>query len=273
VRINVFFFDRVDNPTIGLLIKDRLGNEVFGTNSYNMNQQLGAYNRGDTLSLCFSFATNIGSGEYTLTAAVHTLDVHLFECYDWVDKILLFTVVPSGDFEFVGSAKLYPEMSFDRTPGDPTRAREMIHQIFHDAPGQLTMGHANQKFLCKGWYEPEGADSEHVRWTDREFAFFIRITGNQLVLETSCSKPDIAASPMEGTIYAEGQQVGMFRLSDHEWHEFTFALPKTLPNEVVLFTVRLNTSWSPAALLESHDRRALGILVRRIAIVPAPVEQ
>ncbi len=273
VRLNVFFLDRVENPTIGLLIKDRLGNEIFGTNSYKMNQRLGTYNRGDTLSLSFTFAANIGSGEYTLTAAVHTLDVHLFECYDWADKILLFTVVPSTEFEFVGAAKLYPELSFDLTPGDPTRAREMIHQIFHDATGQLTMGLDSQKFLCKGWYEPEGFDPEHVRWTDEEFAFFVRVTGNQLVLEASCGKPDIATSPMEGTIYAEGQQVGMFRLADAEWHTLTFTLPETLLNHVVLFTVRLNAGWSPAALLESHDRRTLGILVRRIAIVSASVAE
>lgn len=272
VRLNVFFLDRVENPTIGLLIKDRLGNEVFGTNSYKMNQRLGSYNRGDTLSLRFSFAANIGPGEYTLTAAVHTLDVHLFECYDWADKILLFAVVPSSDFEFLGAAKLYPELSFDRTPGDPTTAREMIHQIFHDAPAHLTMSHAGQKFLCKGWYEPEGFEPDHVRWTDQEFGFFIRVTGNQLVLEASCSKPDIGASPIKGTIYAEGLQVGTFQLTDTEWHTLAFILPDTVLNEVALFTVRLNTSWSPAKLLGSNDRRTLGILIRRIAIVSAPVE-
>jgi hypothetical protein len=273
VRLNVFFLDRLENPTIGLLIKDRLGNEVFGTNTYKMNQRLGSFDRGDTLTVHFTFSANIGAGEYTLTAAVHTLDVHLFECYDWVDKILLFTVIPSSDFEFVGAAKLYPEVSFESIPGDPTTAGKLIHQIFHDASNQLTMAHANQKFLCKGWYEAEGVEPEQVRWTDREFGFFIRVTGNQLAIEASCNKPDIARSHMEGAVYAEGQQVGTFRLADADWHRLTFGLPETLRDRVVLFTVRLNTSWSPAALGVSNDRRELGIMIRGIAIMSASVAE
>ena len=53
---------------------------------------------------------NIGSGNYTLTAAVHTGDVHLHSCYHWVDMIRTFEVLGNPEFYCIGLARLKPSV-------------------------------------------------------------------------------------------------------------------------------------------------------------------
>jgi lipopolysaccharide transport system ATP-binding protein len=265
IRLKVFFLDDVTNPTIGILIKDRLGYEIFGTNTFMQGLELGAFRAGETLTIEFKLALNIGAGQYTLTAAAHTLDVHLYECYDWVDKILLFSVVPSSDVQFYGAAKLYPRIQTEHGALPAIEAHQMIQTLFADAPTRLGMERANQKFLCKGWYEPEGDEENPFRWTEKGFAFFIRAAGAQLRFDVACTKPDIETQPVEAKVFAGEKKLGDFDVRSKSYEQMTIAIPEELQNQVVLFTVKLDSAWSPAEYdPRSEDRRRLGILLRQI---------
>src|SRR5262249_55271236 len=78
IRIRVFFFEPVRAPTVGVLIRDRLGNEVWGTNTELWRLTSGDWQPGETLELRVRAKLPLGAGDYSVTAAVHTGEVHLF---------------------------------------------------------------------------------------------------------------------------------------------------------------------------------------------------
>ncbi len=268
IYVKVFFLGDADNPTVGFLIKDRLGNEIFGTNTYMLKKELGQCRAGETLEAVFSLPLNIGSGEYTLTAAAHTLDYHIYECYDWADKIFSFTVIPSLDFKFTGVAKCYPDVAHVKQETSNEQARSLIEYIFQDAPSELLMGAGFQKFLCKGWYEGEPGGDDFIRWTDKEFAFFLKVTGQRMFWDAACARPDIAAAPVSMTVSAQGTPVAQLTVQSADFKTLSASLPDALAGRIVLFTAVLDKSWKPSEYLNTPDDRDLGILIRRIWTEP-----
>jgi len=106
VRIRVQFSTAIAAPTVGILIRDRLGNDVFGTNSFHVAPITAAYEGGETLTALFDVPLNLGAGTYTLTVAVHSHATHLVDNYDWWDKVIAFEIVPGPQPFFIGSAWL-----------------------------------------------------------------------------------------------------------------------------------------------------------------------
>jgi len=264
IYVKVFFVGEVANPTIGFVIKDRLGSEIFGTNTYMLGQELGVFSAGETLEVHFPCDFNIGIGEYTLTAAAHTLDYHFYECFDWADKIFTFSVIASTDFKFIGTAKLYPGISCRKLQTTPTEARTLIETLFKDAPSCITMAPADMKFLCKGWYQSEPTSEGYFRWTDKEFAFFLNVKGSKMGMELACPRPDIKDSPTKGRVTIQGKQVADFTVNSGEPRTIQFPLPEEHQNRISLFSICLDRSWKPSNYFESQDERELGIIVRKI---------
>jgi lipopolysaccharide transport system ATP-binding protein len=106
VRCLVEFLAPVVSPTVGMLVRDRLGNDVFGTNTYHLAPIEGRWEPGDELSIDFEVELNLGPGTYTLTVAVHSHATHMLNNYDWWDKVVGFEVLPGGQPVFVGTAWL-----------------------------------------------------------------------------------------------------------------------------------------------------------------------
>jgi len=106
VRSRIEFRATVAAPTIGILIRDRLGNDVFGTNTFHVAPISGTYGAGEVLVADFEVPLNLGTGTYTLTVAVHGDATHLVDNYDWWDKVIAFEVVPGSQPFFIGSAWL-----------------------------------------------------------------------------------------------------------------------------------------------------------------------
>lgn len=103
--------EEIHSPTIGILIKDRLGNDIFGTNSFNMNVQSGTFWSKKTYTIRYSFDLNLGPNIYNITVAIHEGCTHVEECYDWINGVIVFKVIPSHDFQFTGTSKLIPKCS------------------------------------------------------------------------------------------------------------------------------------------------------------------
>jgi lipopolysaccharide transport system ATP-binding protein len=114
VVIRVKFNAPLKNPTVGILVRDRVGYDVFGTNSFLLGQQTGNYETGQTAEFAFSLPLGIGEGEYTITAAIHAADNHLEECFHWVDRVSLFKVIRSPDVQFTGVCALKAELEVTR---------------------------------------------------------------------------------------------------------------------------------------------------------------
>ena len=93
----------LEDFTIGLLIKDRLGNDVFGTNTHHMLQTLGPVAVGEIKDLFFDFPSlALGPGHYSITLAAHASSNHLAGNYDWWERALVFQVMPAPGIHTIG---------------------------------------------------------------------------------------------------------------------------------------------------------------------------
>lgn len=89
--------------TVGVLIKDRLGNDVFGTNTHHLMQALGPIAPGDRKDIYFEFpALALGPGHYSVTLAAHASSDHLAGNFDWWDHALVFQVIPAEGVHAIG---------------------------------------------------------------------------------------------------------------------------------------------------------------------------
>ncbi len=92
VRVTVRYREPVEDPVVGIMIRTRIGFEVYGTNTELEGVKLGPCAGGETLRVLFSFPCDLAPREYTLTAASHDPDGVLHE---WLDDALAFVVADS----------------------------------------------------------------------------------------------------------------------------------------------------------------------------------
>lgn len=98
----------------GYTIKDRLGQTVFGTNTYHLGLELRQLAKGELVTLEFSFSANIGLGSYSISTALHVADTHLAANYEWRDLILMFNVININREHFIGVSWLPQKAEFQR---------------------------------------------------------------------------------------------------------------------------------------------------------------
>lgn len=94
-----------DGLTLGFLIRDRLGNEIYGSNTYHKKFSL-PENLGEHVILLDIPALPLGTGSYNITFALHSKYDHLENNYDWWDQALTFEVVSCPDEVFNGVVRL-----------------------------------------------------------------------------------------------------------------------------------------------------------------------
>ncbi|CAD6509658.1 Vitamin B12 import ATP-binding protein BtuD [Paraburkholderia hiiakae] len=106
LRVKVKCVRAIPELVIGYMIKDRLGQTVFGTNTYHLKQVLVDLAAGQSLELDFEFMANIGVGSYSVSVALHTGVAHVANNYQWRDRALVFDVINIKTQPFVGVAWL-----------------------------------------------------------------------------------------------------------------------------------------------------------------------
>jgi lipopolysaccharide transport system ATP-binding protein len=89
---------------VGIMIKDRLGQPVFGTNTYHMKRVGGPFAAGDVVTYRFGFPANFGEGSYSVAVAAHDSESHITRNYEWRDLALVFKVVNVSHPTFVGTS-------------------------------------------------------------------------------------------------------------------------------------------------------------------------
>jgi lipopolysaccharide transport system ATP-binding protein len=85
---------------VGMLIRNRLGVEVFGTNTRIENVDLGSFAPGDSVTARFGFRCFLTRGDYTLTVATQ---YETGASQDWLDDAVQFTVVDERDTAGIAS--------------------------------------------------------------------------------------------------------------------------------------------------------------------------
>lgn len=119
ISIEILSKKEFKNITVGILIKDRYGQDIFGTNSYHHHKKIDT--KEDQEYLCtFTMPLNIGTGEYSITAALHLDENHLEECYHWLDYATEFKVAGIEGDMFIGLNRLQPTINFTQKKRDDT---------------------------------------------------------------------------------------------------------------------------------------------------------
>ncbi len=108
LRIAVRASAEVPRLVLGYLIKDRLGQDVFGTNTHHTAQALDDIKAGEVVHYSIRFEVNMGAGAYSVSTALVSTDTHLVNNYEWRDLALVFTVLNVDRTYFVGSTWIPP---------------------------------------------------------------------------------------------------------------------------------------------------------------------
>jgi len=92
IRVTVRYKDRVEDPVIGILIRTRIGLNVYGTNTELEQLHPGPVEAGDVLTVTCRFRCDLCPGDYTVTAASHDPDG---VWHDWQEDAVAFAVSDS----------------------------------------------------------------------------------------------------------------------------------------------------------------------------------
>ncbi len=102
VRLRARFAADSGGAIAGILIRNRLGIDVFGTNTRVEGLDMGPFRAGETLEVDFRFDCLLTRQEYTLTVATQHPDG---ASQDWLDDVLEFTVIDARDVAGVTNLK------------------------------------------------------------------------------------------------------------------------------------------------------------------------
>lgn len=110
ISITVKVSQDVDECVIGVGVKDRLGQMMFGTNTYHTKQVLKDLKCGDKYEFTVSFDANLGVGSYSVVVSLHQSETHIVKNFNWIDRALIFEVINADKYVFVGCC--WNEMKF-----------------------------------------------------------------------------------------------------------------------------------------------------------------
>lgn len=106
-----------ENPTIGFSIRDRFGQDIFGTNTALLGFPTGLMTQGQTHEFVFSLPLNLGAGVFEVCASIHQTETHVGSCYDWINGAAYITIEPDPAYRFSGTNRL-PVTVVSQTPHD-----------------------------------------------------------------------------------------------------------------------------------------------------------
>ena len=133
IKMQIYANEYIENPTLGILIRDRLGNDIFGTNTFIMNVNTGTFKKDKIYEVIYVLPLNLGVNIYNLTVAAHSYEAHINECYDWINQAVVFKVIPSIDFKFTGYCRIIPELEIKEC--EKYERKENLNTVNEDMHG------------------------------------------------------------------------------------------------------------------------------------------
>lgn len=108
---------KVDVPrlVLGFMIKDRLGQAIYGINTHRLHRSLENLAAGDSVKFRFTFPANIGKGNYSVATSLSRFDSHLDTNYEWRDFALIFHIINTRKPDFVGCTSLDAQLEIEQS--------------------------------------------------------------------------------------------------------------------------------------------------------------
>jgi lipopolysaccharide transport system ATP-binding protein len=104
----------IERLVAGYMIKDRLGQAIFGINTFQLGEVLVDLKAGEIVRFRFRFNANFGTGNFSIAAALHGDATHVAQNFEWRDLAVTFSVVNTDHPEFVGVAWMPPALEIER---------------------------------------------------------------------------------------------------------------------------------------------------------------
>ncbi|UEM04957.1 ABC transporter ATP-binding protein [Skermanella rosea] len=114
LRVRVRVHQALPRLVMGYMIKDRLGQTIFGTNTFHTEQILEDMPAGSVVTYTAAFTADLGPGSYSVATALVSSDTHLVNNYEWRDLALIFTVSNHDRPYFIGTAWIPPTIRIER---------------------------------------------------------------------------------------------------------------------------------------------------------------
>ncbi len=114
LRISVRAFADIPKLVLGYQLKDRLGQSVFGTNTFHTRQPVDDVRAGERICFRVRFKACLGTGSYSISTALVSTDTHLVDNFEWRDLAALFTMVNLEHPYFEGIAWVPPCIEVER---------------------------------------------------------------------------------------------------------------------------------------------------------------
>ena len=110
LRLDVEVYQDIPQLVMGYGLRDRLGQVIYGTNTFLKKQVLTDVKAGVRVVFEVGFVANLGPGSYSVQTALVSSDTHLENNYEWRDLALVFSMVNINKPTFIGSAWIDPEI-------------------------------------------------------------------------------------------------------------------------------------------------------------------
>lgn len=103
----------IDSLVLGYGIKDRLGQVIFGTNTWHTGQAISNPIVGGLYQFTLTFDANFGIGSYSMQTALHAKESAAGSNYEWRDLALVFNILNLDKNFFVGSSWSEPKINIE----------------------------------------------------------------------------------------------------------------------------------------------------------------
>lgn len=134
--IRIRIVSAIAKLVVGYMIRDRLAQAVFGTNTFYTNQVIENARNGHVYEFRARFPMNLGVGSYSFSVALSSTETHLVNNYEWRDLALVFTVANTQRTTFVGMAWLPPQITISASA--PARPAGTTHSVTDEHSSGLT---------------------------------------------------------------------------------------------------------------------------------------
>jgi lipopolysaccharide transport system ATP-binding protein len=114
LEVTVDVKQAVPRLVLGFMIKDRMGQAIYGINTHRLHRALENVSAGERIVYRFAFPANIGKGNYSIALSLSRFDSHLDTNYEWRDFALVFHMININKPDFVGCNALDADLSIER---------------------------------------------------------------------------------------------------------------------------------------------------------------
>lgn len=114
LEVQVEIRQDIERLVLGFMIKDRLGQAMYGINTHRQDKALNDLHAGERVTYRFAFVMGLGKGNYSVALSLSRLDSHLDRNFEWRDYGLVFHVINNRHEDFVGCSWLGAQTTITR---------------------------------------------------------------------------------------------------------------------------------------------------------------